>query len=60
MSGEDEDTFYQQVDAGSWGEPAGEHVGTPWYSYCDVWDRLEPRRRAELEEMIGLPLTPPA
>ena len=60
MSGEDEDTFYQQLESGFWGEPAGIHHGIPWHSYRDVWDRLAPRRRAELEEMIGLPLTPPA
>lgn len=60
LSGEDEETFLQQLAAGRWGEPAGEHTGTPWHSYRDVWDRLEPRRRAELEELIGLPLTPSA
>lgn len=58
MSGEDETTFEQQLEAGHWGEHAGVHGGFYWYSYRDLWDRLEPRRRAELEEMIGLPLAP--
>ena len=58
MSGEDEDTFYRQLDAGFWGEPAGIHHGIPWHSYRDVWERLGADRRAELEEMVGLPLSP--
>ncbi|MGW6375004.1 hypothetical protein ACWFRB_02910 [Rhodococcus sp. NPDC055112] len=59
ISGEDETTFKDQLADGHWGEHAGVHAdGLYWYLNRDLWNRLEPRRRAELEEMIGLPLAP--
>lgn len=57
VSGEGAATFAEQVEAGHWGEPGGhDQLGVPWFSFHEIWRRLTPARRAQLEDLAGQPL----
>lgn len=57
MTGEDDDAFYVQLEAGRWGAPAGSHHGTIWYSFEDLCGRLSAARQSELEQIVGMKIT---
>lgn len=59
MSGETEDEFREQLRTDYWGEwGASAHPGDrPWHPFDEVWARLSGDRRAELEELVGVPIT---
>lgn len=59
MAGQTWETFVEQVNAGHWGEE-GESSGDgamPWWPFGQVWERLSGDRQAELEELVGVPIT---
>lgn len=59
MSGESADTFREQMRSGFWGE-RGAVSGPgdrPWFPLDQVWSRLRGDRQAELEELVGVPIT---
>ena len=54
VSGKDPATFNEQVHEGHWGKPDGcDSTGMPWWSFGEMWRRLTPVRRAELEAFAG-------
>ncbi|WP_099023760.1 hypothetical protein [Mycolicibacterium palauense] len=57
MSGLSMNDVDAQVRAGVWGEP-GNHgePATKWFPFDQVWPRLTPERRYELEQLAGCPL----
>lgn len=59
LSGESEETFREQLRTGRWGEwGASAHPGDrPWHPFDEVWARLSGDRQAELEELVGVPIT---
>ncbi|SIG33081.1 Uncharacterised protein [Mycobacteroides abscessus subsp. abscessus] len=59
LSGEDGVTFREQLRTNYWGEwGASAHPGDrPWHPFDQVWARLHGDRRAELEALVGVPIT---
>ncbi|MBU9766951.1 hypothetical protein FR943_24325 [Mycobacterium sp. TNTM28] len=59
LSGESEETFREQLRTDHWGEwGASAHPGDrPWHPFDQVWARLSGDRRAELEGLVGIPIT---
>lgn len=58
MSGETSETFGEQLRSGFWGEPGAVADGDdPWHPFEQVWARLSGDRKAELEELVGVPIT---
>ncbi|OHT97153.1 hypothetical protein BKG60_19165 [Mycobacterium syngnathidarum] len=59
ISGEPEETFREQLRTDHWGEwGASAHPGDrPWHPFDQVWARLSGDRQAELEDLVGVPIT---
>src|ERR1700754_3059311 len=54
MTDEDPEVFHERLRAGAWGQHEGEdQVGMPFWSFEEVWQRLPPQRRAQLEDIAG-------
>jgi hypothetical protein len=58
MADEDPEVFHERLRTGAWGQPEGEdQVGMPFWSFEEVWRRLPPHRRAQLEDIAGRDLS---
>lgn len=59
MSGATRETFAKQLRTDHWGERgalAGD-ADRPWFPFDQVWARLSDNRQAELEDLVGVPIT---
>lgn len=51
------DELSVQIREDMWGEPGGyDAAGMPWWKFADIWRRLPPARKADLEAVAGHPL----
>jgi hypothetical protein len=54
MAGEQPEVFRERIRNGDWGQHGGvDQGGLPWWSFEEIWSRLSPGRRAQLEEIAG-------